>query len=349
MRIAPLLALLIASSAAAESPPPAHEPKRKSKKPAVGKVVVSGYLTALYKFRIEQDGEPGHDPDVLRLGKAVVRVAGRVERRVGYVVEIDPRSPTIAGVLRDGYATLHLLRGHELRIGQQKTPFGYENWQSSTELYTITRSELSEGIGRGVTHRDLGVGLVGKVALADGLRLEDAVAVVNGAGFGVQADDTQMKNLWARVGVRWQTGDLTVHAGVSGALGDQLGDPGPTPPVRFSFRRAGGDLEVDHRWFFAGVEAAIGFTRDPATADESESDLAYVAMVAGKTCWHAGPVVRYDAADADGWRRLTAGAYYGEPDARWRVRAHYEWYADDDVGTHDGRVMADLVVRFSGR
>jgi hypothetical protein len=315
------------------------------------KVEVSGYLTSLYKFRIEQNHDGVRDPDAFRLGKAVVRASGRVDRRVGYTIEIDPRSPTLAGVLRDGYVSLHLLPGHELRLGQQKTPFGYENWQSSTRLYTVTRSELSEGIGRGVTHRDLGVGLVGKIALSEQLRIEDAVAVVNGAGFGAQADDTQQKNLWARLGVRYRPGDdLTIHAGVSGAYGDQMSEPDPGPPAvaatRFGFRRLGGDVEIDHRWFHLGVEGAVGWTIEPADTGEADAALAYVATLAGNTPWHAGPVLRYDAADADGFQRLTAGGYYGEPDARFRLLAHYEWFADDEVGTHDGRVTAMAIVRF---
>ena len=341
--LASVLATLVvatASTAAAD-----HDHKKKKQK----RVEVSGFLSMIYKFRVEQNGDGVHDPDVFRLGKAVVRVAGRIRRQVGYTVEIDPRSPTIEGVLRDGYISLHVVPGHEVRLGQQKTPFGYESWQSSTSLYTITRSELSEGIGRGVTHRDLGVGLVGAIKLSDDLRIEDAIAVVNGAGFGRQADDTQMKNVWARVGVRWRPAGLVIHAGLSGALGDQMSEPDPGPPpepaVRFAFRRAGADLEVDHRYFHVGVEGAIGFTRLPADGGETESDLAYFVLVAGKLPHHTGPVVRYDAADAEGFERVTAGVYWGEPRSRFRVLADYEWFTDD-AGDHDGRVSVEAIARF---
>jgi len=68
-------------------------------------------------------------------------------------------------------------------------------------------------------------------------------------------------------------------------------------------------------------------------------------MVAGKTPWHAGPVVRYDVADADGFMRITAGGYWGEPDARVRALAHYEYF-EDDAGTHDGRVTVSGIVAF---
>lgn len=342
--------LLVAAGILALACPALAEPAPRAKRKAkVGKVAVSGFLAALYKFRVEQNDDGVRDPDSFRLGKVVVRFSGRVHRRVGYVIEIDPRSPTIQGVLRDGYAFLRLGHGHELRVGQQKTPFGWENGQSSASLYTITRSELSEGLGRGVTHRDLGVGLVGDLELGDALRLEDAVALVNGAGLGVQADDTQLKNLWTRLGLRYRAGDLTVRAGVSGALGDQVGEPAPGPPPvpaeRFAFRRVGGDVEVDTRWFHLGVEAALGEDEAPAGSSETEASVAYVVLVAGKTAWGAGPVVRYDAADADDFQRVTVGGYWGEPDARARLLAHYEWF-EDDAGAHDGRVTAEVIVRF---
>ncbi len=339
------------------TPPPSpgkhHRRDRPAKpvKPRHRKVHVSGYLTALYKFRIEQNGDGIHDPDAFRLGKATVRVSGRIDRRFGYVVEIDPRSPTILGVLRDGYVTLRLLRGHEVRLGQQKTPFGYENWQGSTTLYTVSRAEESEGLGRGVTHRDLGIGLVGKIKVTDDLRVEDAVALVNGAGFGVQADDTQMKNLWARIGVRYRpgAGELVVHAGLSGAIGDQMGEPDPGPPVvpakRFGFRRLGADLEIDQRWFYASTEAAIGWTETPAESGNVESQLAYSVLVAGKSRWHVGPVIRYDADDGASFRRITAGGYWGEPAAKARALLDYEWF-EDDAGAHDGRVTAEVIAKF---
>lgn len=311
---------------------------------------ISGFLTALYKMRVDQNDDAMTEPDAFRLGKVVVRVKGRVEERVGYVVEIDARSPTLAGVIRDAYVALYVVPDHQIRLGQQKTPFGYENWLSTRQLYTITRSELSEGLGRGVTHRDIGVGIVGHVPLTDAWRLEDAMAVVNGAGFGVQADDTELKNVWARVGVRGElAGDMVLHAGISGAIGDQMGEPDPGPPPlpaeRFTFRRAGADLELDHPWFFAGAEFAMGWDTIPAGTGDTESSMAYVILLAGKTPWHAGPVLRYDVADADGFTRITAGAYWGEPDARARAIVHYEYF-EDDAGTHDGRITTSAIVAF---
>jgi hypothetical protein len=322
--------------------------KNKNKKQKRPKVKLSGFLTQQYEFRIEQNHDGKKDPDGFRIGKAVVRVEGRIHDFVGYQVEIDPRSPTIQGVMRDGYITIHAIPKHEIRIGQQKVPFGYENWLSSTQLYTHHRSELSEGLGRGFTHRDIGIGLVGKVKLAKGVRLEDAVALVNGAGFGVQADNTTLKNLWGRVGVRYENDDLgiLVHAGISGAIGDQLEpmDPGPppAPAFQFKFKRIGGDLEIDHKWGFFGAE--YGRSSDTITGEAPETTWAYFVMLAGKTPWHIGPVLKFEDADP-AFRRLTIGGYYGEPKATFRVHLGYEYW-EDEIGVHDGRVVTQALVVF---
>ena len=331
----------IAAEEAPEQPP-------KKKKP---KVKISGVLSVIYKFRIDADGDGQVEPDVFRLGKARVNFRGDVNDYVGYTLEIDPRSPTILGVMRDAYLRVKIIPHHEIRIGQQKTQFGWENRESSTRLYTITRSELSESLGRGVTLRDLGIGVIGKLPLGEEFRLEDAATLVNGAGFGVQGDDTTMKNLWGRVGVRYenQAAELVLRLGVSGAFGDQMGeaDPGPPPVLaeRFEFRRLGADFELDHRWLFLAAEYAMGWDEIPANSGEIETSSAYYVELVGKTPWNVGPVLRYDAWDAEEFSRLTAGAYWGAPDDSVRFIAHYEHFKDE-AGRHDGRVLSLAQVRF---
>ena len=87
---------------------------------------------------------------------------------VSYQLEIDPRSPQIAGVMRDAYIALHVIPTQEIRLGQQKTPWGYENLVSSLKMYVVTRTEIGEGVGRGFTLRDIGIGLRGKIPLVPG-------------------------------------------------------------------------------------------------------------------------------------------------------------------------------------
>ena len=117
-----------------------------------------------------------------RIQRARLSVDGRINRYITYEMDIDPRTPELDGLLRDAFFDIEYRPNHMLRLGQQKTKFGYENQQSSSRLYMVNRTELSDGMARGVNLRDLGVTLLGKWRLGEDSRFEYAVSVVNGAG-----------------------------------------------------------------------------------------------------------------------------------------------------------------------
>ena len=213
----------------------------------------------------------------------------------------------------------------------------------------MTRTELSEGPGRGLTLRDIGVAIKGRIPLVEGWDLEDHVALVNGAGMNTQVDPTTTKNVWGRVGVRYRPEPaLTVRAGVSFGVGDYVEpeDPGPPliPALKISFKRVGADVQVDSRWAFLVGEAAFARDETSDAPGEPEDTIAWYVLAAGKTPWHIGPVVRYDASDADGFGRWTFGGYWGSIDARLRAMATYEIFRDD-AGPHDHRLLLWTQVR----
>src|SRR5258705_12505563 len=97
-------------------------------------------------------------------------------------------------------------------------------------------------MSRGITMRDIGLGLIGDLKIGKGWRLEDAVTVVNGAGMNVQADNTPRKNVWGRLGLRYRNDpkDYIARLGISGASGDlfDIGDPAdPSDDFLLSFNR----------------------------------------------------------------------------------------------------------------
>lgn len=329
------------------APEPTTPPKKDKKKKS-GRVRVSGYLQVYYKHRVDVNGDDAREPDLFRIGRARVKIDAKVIKNVSVNVEIDPRSPTIAGVLRDGYIQIkNLIPHHRIRLGQQKTQFGYENDVSSSSMYTVTRTEVSESLARGVTLRDIGVGIIGGWPITSQLALEDAITVVNGAGMNVQADDTNRKNVWGRIGLKLEHPAVgTARLGVSGAIGDQLepADPlamPPTPAVLFKFKRLGADLQVDHRWVFVAAEYAMGW--DTIEGEETSETMGWYVLAAGKTPWHAGPVLRYDTLEE--FKRITAGAYWGEPSAKLRALVTYERF-EDDAGLHDHRLFLWSQARF---
>ena len=341
--------LFYASTLRAEEPK--EEAEKKDGKTKVKKPNVSGYIQFYYKKRIDAR-DPADDVETshFRIARARLKVDGDISRWVSYTLEVDPRSPEIFGVMRDAYIELHVIPRHRLRLGQQKTQFGWENRQSSAELYTVTRTELSEGPARGVNLRDIGIGLIGRVPVGRGFAIEDAITVVNGAGLSAQADDTPTKNVWGRLGGRYRNkpGGTTVWLGGSIGIGDLVE---PADPVAMEdayvleFRRFGVDCEVDTPWAFAAAEAVTSSDSSPTNPDAEADYLGYSFLLAGKTPWDVGPVARYDVLDLDAYDRWTFGAYYGGPKEALRAMVTYEIW-EDEAGPHDHRLHLWTQVRF---
>ncbi len=306
------------------------EPKAEKKDDRIPEI--GGYLQLTGQWNRDNDGDGTANPSEVRVRRLRVKVKGKVVKKVHYNVELDPLAEDFTDLLRDAYVELRHLPKHDVLIGQQKTQFGYENLESSSKLYTVNRADLSRKLARGNTTRDIGVGVIGEIPIGYGYSIEDAITVVNGAGQNTR-EDTSRKNVLGRLGGRFQCDDLglDIRAGVSGGYGDLYEPEDPLDPDdfdrRYVFRRFGADVQVDHTWGFLAAEVVTGRDRDLATDVETEQSGWYV-LGAGKTPWHAGPVVRFDKLEAD--ERWTFGGYWGEVDARFRVMADYEHRKDKD-------------------
>ncbi len=311
---------------------------------------VFGFIQVHYRYAFATGEDSLTDNDDFRVQRVRIGVKGDVNQRVSYEAEIDPRAPSITSVLRDAFIDFNVIPRHQLRVGQQKTQFGYENVESSTDLFAVNRTEVSDNLSRGTTLRDVGVGVIGNIKTgARGLRVEDAITVVNGAGMNVQSDDTRRKSVWGRLGVRWKddAGDFTARFGVSGAAGDVIdaGDSVTTADdIRFNFTRYGVDLELDHPWFLLATEYVGGTDENAATGEKDEPSGYYVNLV-GKTRIQAGPIVRYDTLD-DEFQRWTLGAYYGLPERPWRFMINYEYRKLKDGERGDDKFYVWTQVRY---
>jgi hypothetical protein len=222
---------------------------------------LGGFVQVFYRHSFPTAHDGDNDNPNFRVQRVRIDVEGELQPWLSYELSVDPRAPEVSGILRDAFLGFHVIPNHELRLGQQKTQFGWENNVSSRRLYNVNRTEVSDNLSRGTNLRDLGIGLLGHINLGNGWRLEDAITLVNGAGLNVQDDNTAKKNLWGRLGVRYRDGDLTVRLGVSGGFGDQFEAEEPTTvedDYTFDFWRVGADLEVNHDWFFLAAEYVMG-------------------------------------------------------------------------------------------
>lgn len=309
-----------------------------------------GFVQTHYRHAFETGDDGVFDAPNFRVQRVRLGVRGDLYPWLSYEAEIDPRAPEVTGMLRDAFLAFKVIPRHQLRVGQQKTQFGYENRESSSDLFAVNRAELSDALSRGPNLRDIGVGLIGNVRLGKGWRFEDAVTVVNGAGMNVQADTTRRKNVWGRAGLRYRkdAADLTVRVGASGGTGDGIAeglDPlDPEDDYRHTFSRTGTDVQVDHRRFQMTAEYVRG-TNEHTLTGEAEDLSGYYVNLVGKTRWRVGPTVRIDTF-ADEFRRWTVGAYYGLPNVPLRVMVNYEYRQLKDGVRGDDKLYVWTQVRF---
>lgn len=342
-----ILSLFTATLSVAQvAPPDSTKAKTKKYKPKI-----SGVIQAHYLEEFNTNGDTIRDPGGFRILRARLMARGKVYKDVTYELMFDARPPEPRGFLRDAFISLHHLKDQEVRVGQFKTQFGWENRESITDLYTVNRAEMSDGVSRGENLRDIGVGIIGHIKLNKQWRIEDAMTFTNGTRSNVAGpyDFNTKKAVWGRIGLRYKKNDLLVNAGGSFGTGgirylyDDLVDP--SDDVFADFTRAGADVQVEHKRFFFAAEYGAGedVVKDTLFAEP----MGYQALLVVKTKWKAGPAVRYDVFE-DEWSVWTFGAYYGEKNAPIRVLLNYvvrSGVTDIPEG-HDDRLYLQMQVVF---
>jgi hypothetical protein len=312
---------------------------------------ISGVIQVHYLNEFNTNGDNIRDPDGFRILRARLTAKGDINKHISYELMIDPRAPEQGGILRDAYLEFNYIKNQKIRIGQQKTQFGWENRQSITELFTVNRAEMSDGVSRGENLRDIGIGVLGHIRLNDNFRVENAVTFTNGTRMNVTGpyDFNSKKALWGRLGLRYKKDDFTVSLGGSFGigglryLGDSLYVPGDD--VYAHFKRIGTDIQVEHKYFFLAGEYARGTDMVADTIYGEPSG--YQALLALKTKWKTGPMIRYDAFE-DEWKVLTLGAYCGNPKDKFRVLVNYVFRGNikDVPDGHDDRLYIQCQIAF---
>ena len=323
-----------------------------STKTKTPKVKISGVIQFHYQDEFNTNGDTINDPGGFRILRARLTAKGDINKYISYQIMIDPRAPEQGGLLRDAYMEFHIIKNQSIRVGQQKTQFGWENRQSSTELYTVNRAEMSDGASRGENLRDIGIGLLGHIKINKNFRFENAVTFTNGTRMNVRGpfDFNTKKALWGRIGIRYKKNDFKVSLGGSFGtgglryLGDDLNDPADDTYVDFG--RIGTDLQIDHPRFFLAAEYAQG--KDKAGGAVEGEPMGYQALIALKTKWNIGPLARYDVFE-DEWKVFTLGAYYGELTDKFRVLTNYVFRSNvTEVRPdgHDDRFYIQMQIKF---
>ena len=312
---------------------------------------ITGVIQVHYLNEFNTNGDTLRDPDGFRVLRARLTAKGKISKKISYELMIDPRAPEMGGIMRDAFLAFDVLKNHTVRVGQQKTQFGWENRESSTELYTVNRAEMSDGLSRGETLRDIGVGILGEIKLSKHLRIEDAFTFTNGTASTVSGpyDFNGKKALWGRAGLHYKKDNLHVRWGTSIGLGGlrRLGDNlmDPADDIYTVISAFGTDIQVENDYFFLAGE--YGFGKETASDTLVAEPTGYQVLLAVKTKWRAGPLVRYDTFE-DEWKVLTCGAYYGQPKDRFRILVNYVFRGKvlDVPGRHDDRLYVQMQIVF---
>jgi hypothetical protein len=354
-------ALLVATLLAQAEPPKAADPaalvaipsppimpvpaeQKPIPAPFAPKLTFGGFID----FQYSATDVPFPKPNVstFEVRRARLGMRGEVAEGFGFNLVFDGAD----AALKDAYLSLRYLPGVEFRVGQFKTPFGYEQVEADTKLLWVYNSYVVAAMARGRDSRDEGVLANGRWKVAEQVAVEASAALVNGAGPNSK-DDLNEKNVWARAGAAVSMAGTTTRLGASYGYGHQVGSTGADgkfgvqgavlDDTYFYFHTTGVDVTVDSPWLFVAAEwiqSRRHVTRYTAPTTSTTTDIIpqgwYVGAY-GKTSWNLGPIFRAERAHLPtssgtavnaGWNeRYTVGAYYDVIPVNARFVLNYEF------------------------
>ncbi|MHB0968745.1 MAG: porin [Thermoanaerobaculia bacterium] len=202
---------------AAVAPPPAAQPEEP-------RVQFGGLVQAQAESGDRVDSRfPVEDARIF-LRRARLRTSGSYGKLVDFRLEGDfsgslGNTSSMRAQLTDGYINWNLRKATYLRVGQFKTPYGFEQLFSDPRLATPERTLTSDRMTLG---RQLGAQLGGDLA---GDRLSYAVGLFNGSGSNASGNDNDSFATVARVsGVVFRekraTGEIALRIGANGFVSD---------------------------------------------------------------------------------------------------------------------------------
>ena len=199
-------------------------------------------------------------------------------------------SSGIRGQLTDGYVQWNRYPEATIRLGQFKTPFGFEQLFSDTKVFTIERGLVSDRL---TVSRQIGGMLTGDVAEN---RLNYSVGAFSGNGVNTGNNDNDDFMLAGRLTGVLLEGErsgrkFTWTAGINAFSSDDTDT--------FTGRRSGFGLDTQLAFGPANVQAEwLQNTRDPVTGTTIKQD-GFSLMGAWAFDKHWRGVLRFDSLDLD--------------------------------------------------
>ncbi|HXT50617.1 MAG TPA: porin [Thermoanaerobaculia bacterium] len=167
-------------------------------------LTLGGLIQAQVEFGDQGDSRFGSSNDRIYLRRARINAGGRFLEEFDFRVEVDmagtlSNTTGLRAQLTDGFVTWNRYPEANVRIGQFKAPFGYEQLVPDPTLFSLERTLATDRI---TLSRQLGVQVSG--SLLD-RRLSYAVGAFNGTGVSNNFNDDSRFLLAGRVnGIPWR-------------------------------------------------------------------------------------------------------------------------------------------------
>ncbi|MGC3960380.1 MAG: porin [Verrucomicrobiota bacterium] len=231
---------------------------------------IGGFIQGQYETGDQPDARYAGIEDRFLLRRARVNIAGTFKEDFDYKLEADFGTNSLSeqtayrAQLTDAYVNWNKFEFANVKFGQFKTPFGYEQLVSDTKLSTIERSLPNDRITDG---RQIGLGIAGDFFKK---RLSYSVGVFNGSGVNNSFNDNE-SYMWAgRVsGVALDSKiadkDARIAVGVNALTSRDKGTskpgygidsvPGGAVDNLFFGQRSSYGLDAQAKWWLFGLEA----------------------------------------------------------------------------------------------
>jgi phosphate-selective porin len=315
-----LVCLLLAKTVSAQSDPAAVKPAGVEPTLSFG-----GLVQVQLEAGDRGDSRWANGNDRFLLRRTRLNGTGRFLEDFDFKVELDlagtlQSTSGLRAQLTDGYITWNRYSAANVRAGQLKTPFGFEQLYPDPRLITLERSLVNDRLTLG---RQLGAQVAGE--LLD-KRLSYAVGEFNGNGVNNNFNDNEKFVLAGRLSVAAWKGEVAGKP-TSWALGAD------------AFRSEDAGLALPD----------LGLDSTPATGDRDNLFTGRRRGIGVDTQLHAGPFdlwleyldTRFEPVDRLPSPRFKASGWYGQ--ASWIFARRFQAVAKLESFDPNDRARGDLV------
>ncbi len=287
-------------------------------------LTIGGLIQAQFDAGDRGDSRFANDDDRFYLRRARLNATGRFLEEFDFRLELDlagslSNSSALRAQMTDGYINWNRYPQANIRVGQFKTPFGFEQLYGDPRLYTLERSLVNDRL---TLSRQVGVQLGGDFFEK---RLTYAVGAFNGNGVNNNFNDNDSFLSVGRIaGIPWQ-GKLGSTSATWSVGADGFSSKDTNVPLS--------DLGLD--------STPTSSDRDGIFAGERRGYGVDSQLIAGRfELWTEMLRVRFEPKsripranlDANGW--YGQASYYIVPN-RLQIVAKYETFDPNDARNAD--------------